>query len=153
MQATSNGSGEPAHLRSLARALLFAHMTYGSRRRVQQKIRHLAPLEGCACAFEESVYGGQKVPNLMRWLLWLFFNLTQVIIRRKPRRQNNPTKEATFLNQVLEPCCNSRHRNDPVPTLGQCQNLLNSHRLQRQTAVLYHQRLNGLSGKGPGLKN
>ena len=30
--------------------LLFAHMKYGSRRRVRPKIRHLAPLDGCACA-------------------------------------------------------------------------------------------------------
>ena len=32
---------------------LFAHMEYGSRRRVRSKIKHLAPLHGCACAFEE----------------------------------------------------------------------------------------------------
>ena len=32
---------------------LFAHMTYGIRRRVRPNIRHLAPLDGCACAFEE----------------------------------------------------------------------------------------------------
>ena len=41
---------------------LFAHMKYGIRRRVQPKIRPVAPLDGCACAFEEQVYGGQKVP-------------------------------------------------------------------------------------------
>ena len=41
---------------------LFDHMKYGSRRRVRPKIRHLAPLDGCACAFEECVYGGRKVP-------------------------------------------------------------------------------------------
>ena len=41
---------------------LFAHMKYGSIRRVRPKIRHLAPLDGCACAFEEWVYGGRKVP-------------------------------------------------------------------------------------------
>ena len=41
---------------------LFSHMKYGSRRRVQPKIRHLAPLDCCACAFEEWVYGGWKVP-------------------------------------------------------------------------------------------
>ena len=40
---------------------LFAHMKYGHRRRVRPKIRHLAPLDGCACAFER-VYGGRKVP-------------------------------------------------------------------------------------------
>ena len=37
---------------------LFALMKYGSSRRVRPKIRHLAPLDGCACAFEERVYGG-----------------------------------------------------------------------------------------------
>ena len=41
---------------------LFAHMKQGSRRKVRPKIRHLAPLDGCACVFEECVYGGRKVP-------------------------------------------------------------------------------------------
>ena len=42
---------------------LFAHMKYGSRRRLRPKIRHLAPPDGCACVFEELVYGGRKVPD------------------------------------------------------------------------------------------
>ena len=33
--------------------LLFAHITYGSRRMVQPKIGHLAQLDGYACVFEE----------------------------------------------------------------------------------------------------
>ena len=37
----------------LLEPLLFAHMKHGSRRRVQPKIRHLAPLDGCSCVFEE----------------------------------------------------------------------------------------------------
>ena len=42
------------HIRAVSpEPLLFAHMKYGSRRMVQPKIRHLAPLDGCACAFEE----------------------------------------------------------------------------------------------------
>ena len=41
---------------------LFAHMNYGRSRRVQPKFRHLAPLDGCTCAFEERVYDGRKVP-------------------------------------------------------------------------------------------
>ena len=41
---------------------LFAHMKYGSRQRVRPKIRHLASLDGCACAFEEWGYAGQNVP-------------------------------------------------------------------------------------------
>ena len=32
---------------------LFAHMKSGRRRRVRPKIRYLAPLDGCAYAFEE----------------------------------------------------------------------------------------------------
>ena len=31
------------------------------KRRVRPIIRHLVPLDGCACAFEEWVYGGRKV--------------------------------------------------------------------------------------------
>ena len=42
---------------------LFAHMNYGSRRRVRPKSRYLALLYGCACVFEEWIYGGQKVPK------------------------------------------------------------------------------------------
>ena len=41
---------------------LFAHIKYGNRRKGRPKIRHLAPLDGCACKFEEWVYGGRKVP-------------------------------------------------------------------------------------------
>ena len=37
---------------------LFAHIKYGSRQRVQSKIRHLAPWDGWACAFQERVYRG-----------------------------------------------------------------------------------------------
>ena len=36
---------------NLARAFTVRHMKYGSRWRVWQKIRHLAPLDGCACTF------------------------------------------------------------------------------------------------------
>ena len=43
-QAIRAGSPEPS---------LFAHMQYGNRRRVRPKTRHLAPLDGCASAFEE----------------------------------------------------------------------------------------------------
>ena len=46
----------------LPEPLLFAHIKYGSSWRVWPKIRHLAPLDGWACAFEEWVYGGWKVP-------------------------------------------------------------------------------------------
>ena len=55
---------------------LFAQMKYGSRRRVQQKIRHLAPLDGCACAFEEWVYGGRKVTTS-----WYGSNVIQRTLR------------------------------------------------------------------------
>ena len=48
---------------------LFAHMKYRSRRRVRPNIRHLAPLDGCACTFEEWVSEDEKCHNLMRWLI------------------------------------------------------------------------------------
>ena len=43
---------------------LFAHIKYSSRRRFWPTIRHLAPLDVCTCAFEEWIYGGQKVPKI-----------------------------------------------------------------------------------------
>ena len=58
-----------AHASLLIRAvspepLLFALMKYGSKGRLlnRPKIRHLVSLDGCACAFEQCVYGGRKVP-------------------------------------------------------------------------------------------
>ena len=59
-QATNEGSGKPAHLRSLTRA--FAVLTHKVWKYTKGPIRHLAPLDGCACAFEERVYVGRKVP-------------------------------------------------------------------------------------------
>ena len=45
---------------SLTRA--FSVRTHdGSRQRVRPKIRHLALLDGCECAFKKLVYGGRKV--------------------------------------------------------------------------------------------
>ena len=42
---------------------LFAYMKYGSRQSGRPKIRHLASLDCCACAFEDWIYGGRKVPK------------------------------------------------------------------------------------------
>ena len=59
--------------------LLFAHMKYGSRLRgLPPKIRHLAPLDGCA--FEEWVYGEWKYHNLMRWLKLSFISLWRKMV-------------------------------------------------------------------------
>ena len=44
---------------------LFAYLKYGSRLTFRPKIRHLATVGDCACAFEERVYERR---NLMRWL-------------------------------------------------------------------------------------
>ena len=55
-----------SHRRPAPEPSQFAHMKYGSRRRVWQNIRHLAPLDGCACAFEEWVYRGQK-STIISW--------------------------------------------------------------------------------------
>ena len=48
--ASSEGSGEPAHSRSLARTLLLAHTSSESRGVFRQKARSLAPLNAWACA-------------------------------------------------------------------------------------------------------
>ena len=48
--ASSEGSGEPAHPRSLARTFALAHISSESRGTFRQKARSLAPLNGWACA-------------------------------------------------------------------------------------------------------
>ena len=42
---------------------------------VRPKIRHLAPLDGCACAFEEWVTEDEKYRNLVTWLR-IFFSVS-----------------------------------------------------------------------------
>ena len=49
--------------------LLFAHMKYGSRQRVRPKIRHIAPLDGCASRLKNEFTEDEKYHNLMRWLI------------------------------------------------------------------------------------
>ena len=46
-------SGEPAHLRSLARAFSVRTHEVWKQTKGPTKIRHLAPLDRSACAFEE----------------------------------------------------------------------------------------------------
>ena len=55
---------------------------YGNGKRVRPKLGHLAMLDGCACAFEEWVYGGWKCHNLMSWLICLPYYMSHVM--RKP---------------------------------------------------------------------
>ena len=73
---TSDGSGEPGIRAVSPEPSLFAHMKYGSRQRVGPKIRHLAPLDGCACAIEEKneFTEDEKCHNLMSWLIFSFRN-------------------------------------------------------------------------------
>ena len=48
---------------------LFTHMKYGSRPRDWPKIRHLAPLDGCACTFKNEFTEDEKCHNPMSWLI------------------------------------------------------------------------------------
>ena len=59
IMVTSEGWGEPAHAAQSRQSLRFVHAwrTEGS-----TKIRHLTPIDGYACAFEEGVYGGRNEP-------------------------------------------------------------------------------------------
>ena len=57
------------HIRAISKEpSLFAHMKYGSRRRARSKIRHVAPLDGYTCAFEDVFTEDEKCHNLTRWL-------------------------------------------------------------------------------------
>ena len=47
---------------------LFAHIKYGNRRQVWPKIRHLAPLDGCACMFEiEKMSLRRTMSTIISW--------------------------------------------------------------------------------------
>ena len=59
-QATSEGWGKPEHPWQSLRCSHTWSMEVDEG--YQPKIRHLAPLDGCKCVFEEWVYGGWKVP-------------------------------------------------------------------------------------------
>ena len=48
---------------------LFAHIEYGSRRRVRPKIRQLAPLEAAHACLKNEFTEDEKCHNLMRWLI------------------------------------------------------------------------------------
>ena len=54
--------------------LLFAHIQYGSRQRVQPKIRHLAPLDGWDADLKNEFTEDEKCHNLMRWLKYKLEN-------------------------------------------------------------------------------
>ena len=47
---------------------LFAHIKYGSRRRVRPKFRHLAPLDAAHVHLRNEFTEDEKRHNLMRWL-------------------------------------------------------------------------------------
>ena len=49
---------------------LFAHIKYGRRQRVRPKIRHLAPLDGCAFRLKNEFTEDEKYHNLMTWLTY-----------------------------------------------------------------------------------
>ena len=57
--------------------LLFAYIKYESRRRVRPKIRHLARLDGCACAFEDEFMEEGKYHNheMVHLMLRFLFSL------------------------------------------------------------------------------
>ena len=95
---------------------LIAHIKYGSRRRVQPKIRHLAPLDGCVCTFEEWVTENEKSHNLMRWLKcelilqqtlkikWYLFSLKKIghtFISIRANVWQNCTRSGNWYNSTL----------------------------------------------------
>ena len=71
----------PAKAQASLRIHTFTYIQCGSKRKVWPNFRNLAPLDCCPYAFEEWVYGGQKVPYLMTWLIcpdlsvWIFIYL------------------------------------------------------------------------------
>ena len=67
-QATSEGAGEPAHPRSFTRAFAVRTHEVCQQPKGLTKIRHLTPLDGCACRFKNEFTEDENYHNLMRWL-------------------------------------------------------------------------------------
>ena len=67
-QATSEGSGEPAICAVSPEPSLFAHMNYGSRRRVRPKIRHQPHWITAHAYLKNEFTEDKKCQNLMSWL-------------------------------------------------------------------------------------
>ena len=67
-KATSDGSGEPAHPRSLTRAFAVRTHEVWKKMKGLRKIRHLSPLDGCACVMKNEFTEDEKYHNLMTWL-------------------------------------------------------------------------------------
>ena len=64
-KATSKGSGEPAHKRSLARGLAARRHVVETLRKLQAKTKRMAiaQIGDCACAFEEPQTGKPHDPS------------------------------------------------------------------------------------------
>ena len=68
---------------------LFTHMKYGSRRWVWPKIRHLAPLDGCECMFEECL---QKTKSTRISCLFCLFQVNFWVQREILNTQTEKTR-------------------------------------------------------------
>ena len=61
--------------------LLFAHMKYGSRRRVRSKIRHLAHWMAAHAHLKNEFTEDEKYHNLMRWFRSLLFHILTLVFQ------------------------------------------------------------------------
>ena len=68
---------------------LFAHMKYGSRRMVRPKIRHLTPLDGCTCTFEDWI---------ISWKGSYIYVYT--MMKTKKKQKKNKTKKTKQKNKT-----------------------------------------------------
>ena len=83
--------------------LLFAHMKYGSRQRVRPKIRHIAPLDGCASRLKNEFTEDEKYHNLMRWLICKHVVAKGCLVLSSVNgrgRKNNAGHMQTIVNKV-----------------------------------------------------
>ena len=78
-----------------------SHTKYGSRRWVRPKIRHLAPLDGCACTFEKWVYRG--------WKVTLSNELTQIIVTlcQERAKTSSTVHKSVVTSMMLRIFCRS----------------------------------------------
>ena len=105
--ASSEGSGEPAHLRSLARTSLLAHKSSESRGTFRQKARSLAPLNGWACAVKICHDGMLEDTNSLgaAQLMNIFHHANCSKIDKKAMIRNR-------YNQIPHPALNTKRERD-----------------------------------------
>ena len=81
-------------------------MKYGNRRRVRQKVRHIAPLDGCAwmaaiARLKNKFTEDEKCHNLVSWLNYIVSLYIRFLAFIRPKHRNNKDKQNTLCLMIF----------------------------------------------------